>query len=474
MDRLIADIDAARSSPEALRLLASHYMSWVRYAREMEPPPPAFRTLLEEGVRRHPGDAELRYQLAIHLATFAPKDLDGAWRHMEAALALRPQEPRFHVERATIHEDRGDSDRARSELADGLLRLPDSLAIRVKLAELQIDADDQTAAQETLEGTWNTTETNRALLFKLRRLLGKVGHAEEARQLERNGRWRRPRPPRGLYDSLPPTEALERARTAARQGGAQSEVFLELGRLLDRLGHGQELLDVARHPRLVATAPLEAARLESQALEHLGRFIDARNALDRAIDLGDRSHLTDMRMASLRRLARLEKTVRGGGMPEPLPERNSDRIHLAQVLAAQGRVFEAARLLPISRHRYFGRQRFDCAVILAEAGFAPTPPQDVTAEEQEAWRKRAWNHLASDLFGRGGREHRARVTHDTRLAPAREGWSHLTDPEVRAHWERLFQRAASGYGRGQRDPGQTDQGQRGQGQRPPPPPDDPR
>jgi Flp pilus assembly protein TadD len=98
--RLAGEAGAGGRPPATLWLLTAHVGRRGEAGRAAE--------LLRDGLRRHPGDFWLHFELAYVLSDLGPGQAGEAARHYTAALALRPESAVVHNNLGLALKDQGD------------------------------------------------------------------------------------------------------------------------------------------------------------------------------------------------------------------------------------------------------------------------------------------------------------------------------------------------------------------------------
>jgi predicted Zn-dependent protease len=147
---------------------------------ENPPNPNEVAAYLEETLKNHPGQASVI--LALGVANWQLGDIDGARRHLEKALELRPKDRRFRTVVADFYLDEGLPQKAQSLLDEQPVDDPNDgyWAVRSRLAERNGKYLD---AATYIDRALATSINVRRYVYNKARLMQRLGNADEAEAL---------------------------------------------------------------------------------------------------------------------------------------------------------------------------------------------------------------------------------------------------------------------------------------------------
>jgi tetratricopeptide (TPR) repeat protein len=225
------------------------------------------------------GNADAHVNLATLL--IAQNRFDEAIDACETALRLRPDMAQAHCNLAALLIDRGELAEARKHCAKGLAIRPHEGAFLFNLARICAEEGDGDGAIGHLKEFLKGEDGNGAVHFELARLLEKEDRHAEAIEHYRKAAETAPDGEtlnglglllfrKGLYE-----EAAARFRAGLRFRPNDAGLLFNLARALEKLGAGNEAIDILLEARRLKPAFAPAASLLGSLLIEAGRMEEA-------------------------------------------------------------------------------------------------------------------------------------------------------------------------------------------------------
>ncbi len=140
------------------------------------------RDLLAELNKRFPGDASLlRASAKFALTDTAPGSRDVAAETLEAVVLLNPADTAAHLSLVALARARGDSNKARSLVARGLVTSPDNVGLRMARINVELDFGNTRVAAQLGRDLFQEDESNLHVCETLAGMFRRVGDLESAR-----------------------------------------------------------------------------------------------------------------------------------------------------------------------------------------------------------------------------------------------------------------------------------------------------